>query len=330
MMDSVRTAVIVLTGASGAGKTTLVLALDEQRRAGVACVNCDRTGQTLAQWIQRMLDDRRIEVAVLDTQVRPSDARRELARAAVAVSRVVLVDCEPARRNERLRESRGQADLATPGMDCWAAYLRGQADALQLPIIDTTSAAVGESLATLGDIAAEVLREVRGAAHPAGTLIEAAERALGDHRLADAHRDFSAAVALARQHGGRELVRALRGLAQIERAVPLHEEAVALCRREGDPLLLAHTIRDLGELHQEAGRLAEAEPCYREALALYRGHHETPPLHLANALRPLALLEERLGRREAARTLWQEARDLYASVQVREGMDEAEAHLGAP
>jgi hypothetical protein len=36
-------------------------------------------------------------------------------------------------------------------MDCWAAYLRGQADALNLPVIDTTSVgidAVVDALAT--------------------------------------------------------------------------------------------------------------------------------------------------------------------------------------
>jgi hypothetical protein len=27
-------------------------------------------------------------------------------------------------------------------MDCWAAYLRGQADALDLPVIDTTNVAI--------------------------------------------------------------------------------------------------------------------------------------------------------------------------------------------
>jgi hypothetical protein len=29
-------------------------------------------------------------------------------------------------------------------MDCWAAYLRGQADALNLPVIDTTLLSIEE------------------------------------------------------------------------------------------------------------------------------------------------------------------------------------------
>ena len=80
-----------------------------------------------------------------------------------------------------------------------------------------------------------------------------------------------------------------RGLGQIERdlgrgeaARPLYEEAVALCRDEGDPLALAHTVRHLGDIHQDAGRAALAEPCYDEALALYRSHDRTAPLDLAN------------------------------------------------
>jgi len=34
-----------------------------------------------------------------------------------------------------------------PQMDCWAAYLRGQADALHLPVIDTT----GEGIEAIAD-----------------------------------------------------------------------------------------------------------------------------------------------------------------------------------
>jgi hypothetical protein len=34
-------------------------------------------------------------------------------------------------------------------MDCWAAYLRGQADALGLPIIETSNASLDESVKTL-------------------------------------------------------------------------------------------------------------------------------------------------------------------------------------
>ncbi len=166
-------------------------------------------------------------------------------------------------------------------------------------------------------------------------LMRQADRARRENRPADAHRDWADAVVLCRQAGvQRELVRALKGLGQIERdlgrgdaARPLYEEAVAICREEGAPLALAHTVRHLGDIHQDAGRAELAEPCYHEALALYRRHKKPPPLDLANALRPLAILKEDAGEVEEARRLWEEARDLYAAANVREGVAESAARL---
>jgi tetratricopeptide (TPR) repeat protein len=108
----------------------------------------------------------------------------------------------------------------------------------------------------------------------------------------------------------------------------LYEEAVSLCRGQSDALRLAHTVRHLGDLHQDAGRLGLAEPCYEEALALYRGSgHTPPPLDLANAIRPLAILRERAGNVVEAAGLWREARDLYLAVNVRAGVAECSNHL---
>jgi tetratricopeptide (TPR) repeat protein len=166
-------------------------------------------------------------------------------------------------------------------------------------------------------------------------LIERAKQARRDGRLADAHRDFHEAVALARQSlVVSDLVQALKGLGQIERdlgrgdtARPLYEEAVAICRTEDDPLQLAHTVRHLGDIHQDAGRLDLAEPCYQEALAIYRSHPKTAALDLANAIRPFAILRESQGQSAQAIGLWTEARDLYGALNVREGVAESTAHL---
>jgi tetratricopeptide (TPR) repeat protein len=159
-------------------------------------------------------------------------------------------------------------------------------------------------------------------------LVQRAQSARRENRLADAHRDLVEAVAAARQAGvRRELIVALKGLGQIEcdqghgdEARPLYEEAVAICREEGDPLLLAHTVRHLGDIHRHASRVQLAEPCYHEALALYRCHEDTEPLDLANAIRPLAILKHGAGETEEARRLWLEARDLYAMANVQEGV----------
>lgn len=68
-------------------------------------------------------------------------AIRAFIRAALGGTRagIVLLDCERSVRSHRLRTHREQPELDTHEMQCWAAYLRGQADALGLPIIDTTA-----------------------------------------------------------------------------------------------------------------------------------------------------------------------------------------------
>jgi len=91
---------------------------------------------------------------------------------------------------------------------------------------------------------------------------------------------------------------------------------------------LAHTIRLVGDIHHDAGRLALAEPCYEEALTLYRSHRHTAPPDPANVLRPFAILQETLGGPEQAILLWSEAKALYATLNLREGVAESSEHLG--
>src|ERR1700752_748686 len=155
-------AVLVLTGASGAGKTTLTLKLNNLAIPGVKGINCDRVkldeqpGSTdrqadiLRHWISQLSESKsEVELAVLDTQIRPHRALEVLSEAAIDYAQIVLVDCDPAKRNERLHMDRSQPELANPQMDCWAAYLRGQADALQLSIIDTSNDPIDKSLIEL-------------------------------------------------------------------------------------------------------------------------------------------------------------------------------------
>lgn len=162
-------AIVVVVGASGAGKTTLVSRLEALRVAGIGCYYFDTIGVPTAeeiaarfgngeawqawaldQWLERLTrNDDGAAIAVLDAQVRPSQVRAMFRRHGVTCGGVVLVDCDYDERNARLRELRGQPELANWLMDTWAAYLRGQADALDLPVIDTTRATVDDSLAAL-------------------------------------------------------------------------------------------------------------------------------------------------------------------------------------
>jgi len=162
-------AILVVTGASGAGKSTLVRGLEALVLPGVGCYEFDtidipsaaeiatRFGSgeafqawALDEWVRCLAQNEdRVAVAVLDAQVRPRAALDTLARHGVARGSVVLVDCEYAERNARLRGPRGQPELATAQMDGWAAYLRGQADALNVPVVDTTATDPAAGVATL-------------------------------------------------------------------------------------------------------------------------------------------------------------------------------------
>ena len=102
-------------------------------------------------------------MAVLDGQARPSVIRAALGRAGAAIAQIMLLDCSSEERAGRLTGTRGQPELASPQMSAWAAYLRGQADALELPVVNTTS----QSMEAVTDaIAAEVerLRAIRNRA----------------------------------------------------------------------------------------------------------------------------------------------------------------------
>ena len=153
--------VVIVTGASGVGKTTLVTTLDQRGIPGIRCHYFDSIGvpsveemtrefgspgawqeaMTL-QWIARLgQPDDGVRMAILDGQVRPSFVRAAMAASGVA-GQIILIDCSHEVREERLRGPRAQPDLASRDMAAWAAYLRGQADALGLPIVDTTSTSI--------------------------------------------------------------------------------------------------------------------------------------------------------------------------------------------
>lgn len=155
-------ALLFVIGASGVGKTAAVQALEARALPGVRCHHFDSIGvpppgimerdfgtgdrwqaDATARWVERLAaNPDAARIAVLDGQTRPSFIRPALARTDVRHARIVLLDCEPHVRAARLVGPRDQPALATARMDAWAAYLRGQADALGLPVVDTTEQTV--------------------------------------------------------------------------------------------------------------------------------------------------------------------------------------------
>lgn len=166
----------------------------------------------------------------------------------------------------------------------------------------------------MDDLIAQHLREAR-VAEDEGTTKQA----------------LDAACRVARDGGSaRSRVAALRALALWHsehgahaEVVHLYQEAVDVCRAEGDDLLLSHTLRHQGDVHRRAGELGEADAACREALSVYRGSSRLRPGDLANALRSSALVHEALGRNGDAHRDWAEARDIYARLDIADGVAEA-------
>lgn len=143
-----------------------------------------------------------------------------------------------------------------------------------------------------------------------------------ERRVDDARAAFAEAAESARKSGfPSDLAEALAKQAQIERdtgfldkALAYQLDALVIVRALNEPQNLAHVLRHAGDILQTANRHADAEPYYREMLALYRAAPDTPPLDVANAIRSVALHAQHLGRIEEARRLWQEARERYAAL----------------
>jgi len=156
--ESAQPAILVVTGVSGAGKTSVVRCLEDRAPAAVRCFYFDSIGvpsvelmrrdfgspeawqaDATKRWIAHLMKETGSgTVSVLDAQVRPSLVRSALTAAQGFATRIVLLECDIPVRNARL-VTRGNPELATPRLDNWASYLRGQADALELAILDTTN-----------------------------------------------------------------------------------------------------------------------------------------------------------------------------------------------
>lgn len=169
----------------------------------------------------------------------------------------------------------------------------------------------------------------------AAELLSLGYQARGEKRLADAKDIFMKAVELCLRANNRILLaQAYSGLGQIERdmgnterALRHYNDAVTLRRNQDDPLALAHSLRHVADILRGQSLPAKAEPCYVEALGVYRSHPQTPSLDLANAIRGYALIKADLNDPEEATFLWHEAMALYAETGVQAGVTECQSHI---
>lgn len=166
--------VVVLVGASGAGKTTVAEVLAGRApwsghtyffdTIGVPSAeemeSGDWGGEGWQMWATRLwmrrLAGMDSPLQLLEGQTRPSFVRTASERHRDLRPEIILLDCSSEVRRYRLVVLRKRPELANAKMDNWAAYLAGQAHALGLPVIDTsdldptTIAAQVDALAGVG------------------------------------------------------------------------------------------------------------------------------------------------------------------------------------
>ena len=145
-----RNALYFVTGSSGSGKTTLLRRVVAEVYPTLHAFHVDDPGVkgNARAWVERLASANG-ELVVVEGQERPHIVLTTARELGVTAVNVVLIECGHAERKRRLVEERKQPELDHLDMYAWAAYLRGQADALGLEVIDTTDHNVPESVAVL-------------------------------------------------------------------------------------------------------------------------------------------------------------------------------------
>jgi RNase adaptor protein for sRNA GlmZ degradation len=149
---------IVLTGASGSGKTAIADAIAERYPDDLAVYRFDSIGvppvevmirdhgspeawqrDKTIEWMARLAKVAQNGKPVLfEGQMRISFIAEAGAAAGIDGYRLLLVDCDDATRAQRLTIGRRQPELADQNMMNWAAYLRTEAVLNGYEIFDTS------------------------------------------------------------------------------------------------------------------------------------------------------------------------------------------------
>ena len=157
---------IILTGASGSGKTAIAEAIrigrpdladvlhfdgigvpsPEAMAAGWGSGEAWQRAMTLS-WMARIAAMSGRDRSVLfEGQMRLAFVREGLLAAGIADARVILVDCDDATRTHRLTANRNQPELANPKMMIWAEFLRREAKETGCEVLDTSQLSLERSV----------------------------------------------------------------------------------------------------------------------------------------------------------------------------------------
>jgi hypothetical protein len=156
---------VILTGASGSGKTTIAERIEQQYPEQVRVLRFDSIGvpspeERIArwgsgggwqramtiEWLDRIARERYALPVLFEGQMRLAFITEGLATAGIAEARIVLVHCDDTTRTHRLCNERNQPDLANPDMMNWAKFLRGEAEAGGFELLDTSKISIEDSV----------------------------------------------------------------------------------------------------------------------------------------------------------------------------------------
>lgn len=150
---------VILTGASGAGKTSIAQAIEDSQKR-IAVYQGDRIGLPPDEvmggyghtdepggstqrgfalyWIGVIGNELKANRPVLlETQCRIAFLREALMLHGITNARIILVECSEESRKSRL-ESRGHPELANEQMRNWSRFLHREATEFGHEILDTT------------------------------------------------------------------------------------------------------------------------------------------------------------------------------------------------
>jgi dephospho-CoA kinase len=152
---------LILTGASGSGKTAIAKAVEAIDPPVARVRHFDSVGVPSAEemislcgsienwqramtheWLKRLCTESASEgqPILFEGQMRLQFIFEALQANRIIDACVLLVDCDDEVRSHRLAMNRRQADLATPTMMQWARYLREEAKQRGVKILDTSGA----------------------------------------------------------------------------------------------------------------------------------------------------------------------------------------------
>lgn len=161
---------IFIIGASGAGKTTAVKALEKVNLSNYQMLYFDSIGVPsltemnakynspeewqrikTAEWVKTIKETFLSKThVILDGQTRPKFIEDACNENEISAYEVILLDCSDEERTKRLIE-RGQSELANQDMMNWAKYLRQESQKRAHRIINNTHLTCEETLNQLVD-----------------------------------------------------------------------------------------------------------------------------------------------------------------------------------